>query len=119
MNTYTNYIKKYGNFSHILNINIDEGLCEVEKDTIIFNIYDILNDKIIEKNILNTHIPIKWRVSNEKDLLHYYTDCCGIFSDKAVLEHTNLVLNDIRKIINKEKFNIMITKPLTKIIYLM
>ena len=115
MNPYNDYIIKYGNFSYILNININNELCESEIITITSTIHDILNEKQIIKNIYGTDFPVIWRVSNENDLLHYYTNGCGfIMSDNAIHLHTKMVLNDIRQLINKDKFSFMVTKPLTK-----
>ena len=118
MNTiYKNYIDLYGNFSHILNIKIDKSLSEDEKRIILFDIYDLINEKDIKKNISNTIISIKWRVYDESDLLHYFTDSNGILSDKEVYEHTKLLLNNIKTITgakNSDKFIIILSKPLTK-----
>jgi len=114
---YKNYIDLYGNFSHILNIEIDKSLSEYEKRIILFDIYDLINKKDIKKNILNTIISIKWRVYDESDLLHYFTDSNGILSDKEVYEHTKLLLNNIKTITgakNSDKFIIILSKPLTK-----
>ena len=120
MNTiYKNYIDKYGNFSHILNFEIDEKLSENDKKIILSNIYDLINEKDIEKNISETYIRVKWRVYDEKDLLHYYTDGYSILSDKGFYEHTKLLLNDIKKIKNSDKINIILTKPITKSICIM
>ena len=118
-NTYKNYITKHENFSYILTIIINEELCENEKNIIISTIYNFINDKIIVKNISGNNIPITWRISNEKDLLHYYTNnFCFILSDNLVQDHTKLLLNDITKIIDKDKFNFMITKPISKSIFI-
>lgn len=115
MNTiYKNYIDLYGNFSHILNIKIDKSLSEDEKRIILFDIYDLINEKEIKKNISNTIISIKWRVYDESDLLNYFTDSNGILSDKEVYEHTKLLLNNIKTIIgakNSDKFIIILSKP--------
>ena len=114
---YKNYIELYGNFSHILNIKIDNSLSEDEKRIILFDIYDLINEKDIKKNISNTIISIKWRVYDESDLLHYFTDSNGILSDKEVYEHTKLLLNNIKTITgakNSDKFIIILSKPLTK-----
>ena len=114
---YKNYIDLYGNFSHILNIKIDNSLSEDEKRIILFDIYDLINEKDIKKNISNTIISIKWRVYDESDLLHYFTDSNGILSDKEVYEHTKLLLNNIKTITgakNSDKFIIILSKPLTK-----
>jgi len=114
---YKNYIDLYGNFSHILNIKIDKSLSEDEKRIILFDIYDLINEKEIKKNISNTIISIKWRVYDESDLLHYFTDSNGILSDKKVYEHTKLLLNNIKTITgakNSDKFIIILSKPLTK-----
>jgi len=59
---YKNYIDLYGNFSHILNIKIDKSLSEDEKRIILFDIYDLINEKEIKKNISKKIISIKWRV---------------------------------------------------------
>jgi len=114
---YKNYIDLYGNFSHILNIKIDKSLSEDEKRIILFDIYDLINEKEIKKNISNTIISIKWRVYDESNLLHYFTDSNGILSDKKVYEHTKLLLNNIKTITgakNSDKFIIILSKPLTK-----
>lgn len=114
---YKNYIDIYGNFSHILNIKIDKNLSEDEKRIILFDIYDLINEKDIKKNISNTIISIKWRVYDESNLLHYFTDSNGILSDKEVYEHTKLLLNNIKTITgakNSDKFIIILSKPLTK-----
>jgi len=114
---YKNYIDLYGNFSHILNIKIDKSLSEDEKRIILFDIYDLINEKEIKKNISNAIISIKWRVYDESDLLHYFTDSNGILSDKKVYEHTKLLLNNIKTITgakNSDKFIIILSKPLTK-----
>jgi len=95
---YVKYIKMYGNFSHILNIEIDNCLSADEKKQILMDIYDLINEKEIKKNISNTIISIKWRVYDESDLLHYFTDSNGILSDKEVYEHTKLLLNNIKTI---------------------
>ena len=113
---YKNYIDIYGNFSHILNIKLDKSLSEDEKRIILFDIYDLINEKDIKKNISNTVISITWRVYDESDLLHYFTDS-GILSDKVVYEHTKLLLNNIKTITgakNSDKFIIILSKPLTK-----
>jgi hypothetical protein len=64
-------------------------------------------------------ISIKWRVCDNTDLLHYYTGGDGILSDRGIYEHTKLLLNDINNIKNSDKFNIHISKPLTKSICIM
>ena len=112
---YKNYIDLHGNFSHILNIKIDKSLSEDEKRIILFDIYDLINEKEIKKNISNTIISIKWRVYDESDLLNYFTDSNGILSDKEVYEHTKLLLNNIKTITgakNSDKFIIILSKPL-------
>ena len=117
---YKKYFNKYGNFSHILNIEIDESLSEDEKNIILYDIFNLINEKHIKKQILNNiDISIKWRVYDETDLLHYYTDGNGIFADRAINEHTKLLLNDINKIKNSDKFKIYLSKPLTKCICIM
>jgi len=50
---YEKYIGKYGNFSHILNIEIDKSVSEDEKHIILYDIYDLINEKDIKKNISN------------------------------------------------------------------
>jgi len=114
---YKNYIELYGNFSHILNIKIDKSLSEDEKRIILFDIYDLINEKEIKKNISTKIISIKWRVYDDSDLLHYFTDINGILLDKEVYEHTKLLLNNIKTITgakNSDKFIIILSKPLTE-----
>lgn len=120
MNTiYKKYVDKYGNFLYILNIEFDHTLGYDEKNIILYDIYNFINDKYITKNIFNTDISIKWRVYDNTHLEHYYTDANEILSDKGVYEHTKLLVNDFQKIKNSHKFKIYITKPLTKYISIM
>jgi len=105
---------KYGNFSHILNIEIDKSLSEDEKHIILYDIYDLINEKDIRKNISNMNIIIKWRVYDNSNLLHYYTGGDGILGDVAIYEHTKLLLTDINKVTTSDKFKIYLNKPLTK-----
>lgn len=111
---YNRYIDKYGNFSHILNIEIDKSVSEDEKNIILYDIYDLINEKDITKKISRMNIIINWRVYDDSDLLHYYTGGDGILGDVAIYEHTKLLLNDINKVTNSDKVKIYISKPLTK-----
>jgi hypothetical protein len=113
------YVNKYGNFSHILTININNSLSQDEKNTILYDIYDFINEKDISKHISNMDITLKWRVYDKTDLLHYYTDGNGILSDKGVYEHTKLLVNDIKKLKNGDNITIVVNKPLTKSICIM
>ena len=116
---YNRYIDKYGNFSHILNIEIDKSVSEDEKNIILYDIYDLINEKDITKKISRMNIIINWRVYDNSDLLHYYTGGDGILGDVAIYEHTKLLLNDINKVTNSDKVKIYISKPLTKPICIM
>jgi len=115
---YKNYIDKYGNFSHILNIEIDKSVSEDEKHIILYDIYDLINEKDINKKISNMNIIIKWRVYDTSNLLHYYTGGDGMLGDVAIYAHTKLLLVDINKLKNSDKFKIYLYKPLTKSICL-
>ena len=106
-----------GIYSICDDLDIDIDIDEDEKRIILFDIYDLINEKEIKKNISNTIISIKWRVYDESDLLNYFTDSNGILSDKEVYEHTKLLLNNIKTITgakNSDKFIIILSKPLTK-----
>lgn len=116
---YKKYIDKYGNFSHILNIEIDNSVSEDEKHIILYDIYDLINEKDITKKIARMNIIINWRVYDDSDLLHYYTGGDGILGDVAIYEHTKLLLNDINKVTTGDKFKIYLSKPLTKPICIM
>ena len=113
------YIAKYGNFSHMLNIEIDKSVSEDEKNIILYDIYDLINEKDITKKISSMNIIINWRVYDNSDLLHYYTGGDGILGDVAIYEHTKLLLNDINKVTNGDKFKIYLSKPLTTSICIM
>jgi hypothetical protein len=110
---YKKYIDKYGNFSHILNIEIDNSVSEDEKHIILYDIYDLINEKDITKKIARMNIIINWRVYDDSDLLHYYTGGDGILGDVAIYEHTKLLLNDINKVTTGDKVKIYLSKPLT------
>jgi len=110
---YKKYIAKYGNFSHILTIELDKSVSEDEKNIILYDIYDLINEKDITKKISRMNIIINWRVYDNSDLLHYYTGGDGILGDVAIFEHTKLLLNDINKVTNGDKLKIHLSKPLT------
>jgi hypothetical protein len=112
-NMYEKYIDKYGNFSYILNIEIDKGVSEDEKNIILYDIYDLINEKDITKKVSRMNIIINWRVYDNSDLLHYYTGGDGILGDVAIYEHTKLLLNDINKVTTGDKVKIYLSKPLT------
>jgi hypothetical protein len=111
MESYNDYIKKYGSFTHILTIFLNNKLSETEKSTVISSIYSMLNRKPIQKNILGSDFRLTWSVANENNLLHYYSN--GYLSDFAIKIHTELVLNDIEEKIGSNKFSYLITKLLT------
>ena len=110
---YKKYIDKYGNFSHHLNIEVDKSVSEDEKNIILYDIYDLINEKDITKKISRMNIIINWRVYDDSDLLHYYTGGDGILGDVAIYEHTKLLLNDINKVTTGDKVKIYLSKPLT------
>ena len=115
MNPYIKHNIKYTQVSHILNIYINTELCESEQNTVISTIYEKLNENNIVKNITGLDFILSWKVSNETDLLHYYTNGCGfIMSDTSVQLHTKMVMNEITQIIGNNKFSFSITKPVTK-----
>ena len=116
---YKRYIDKYENFSHILNIEIDKSVSEDEKNIILYDIYDLINEKDITKKISRMNIIINWRVYDDSDLLHYYTGGDGILGDVAIYEHTKLLLHYINKVTTGDKVKIYISKPLTKPICIM
>jgi hypothetical protein len=112
MNT---YIEKYGNFSHILKIYVDDNVIEPERSNILTAIYELLHDKVIIKHIRGTDIPLKWRTADESHLFHYYTDGHeGMISDEGIRQHSSMLLKDIRETVGRDKVSILITKPLTQ-----
>jgi hypothetical protein len=103
--------------SHIFStLKFDKGLTKDEITQILLDIHDLISEKEIIKNISNMNIGVKWRTI---DFYHYFTDGNGILSDKGIYEHTKLLLNDIKQIRNSDKFNIIVSKPLTKSICIM
>ena len=53
---YKKYIDKYGNFSHNLNIEFDKSLSEDEKNKILYDIFNLINEKYITKLLLNDFV---------------------------------------------------------------
>jgi len=109
-----NNIDNYGNFSHILTIEIDKSVSQDEKQVILYDIYNLINEKDINKKISNMNIIIRWRVYDNDNLLRYYTGGDGMLGDVAIYAHTKLLLTEINKIKNSDKFKIHLSKPLTK-----
>jgi hypothetical protein len=114
------YIAKYGNFSHILQIFIDDQVFEPERTQILHTLHKLLHDVEITKTIMGTPVPIKWRTADDTDLFHYYTDGHnGMFNDEGIRRHSSMLLKDIREAVGRDKVSILITKPLTKKVVLM
>lgn len=123
MESYNNYLRRYGTFTHILTFFISNELCESDKKDVISSIYNMLNEKEITKFIFNNNadvsISMKWRVADETNLLQYYTDGNVLLSDMGIQAHTKMVLRDIVQHIGNGKFTYIITKPITKQILLL
>ena len=95
------------NYSHILSIKLEGELRGI--------IYDMINNKKIEKVIRNTRIPMRWRhVKSENGVETYYTDVEGMIGDVAVEEHTRQLIADIREIKGISKVEYELRKPLTE-----
>jgi hypothetical protein len=100
---------QHSNYSHILNILIDNNVPEEERNRILFAVYNLLNDTVLGKD-LDDKVQLKWRVSNETQLHRYYTNAIGLLSDECVLRETKAILRDIGQNINKDNFKVMITR---------
>jgi len=85
-------------FSHVLHLTINDSLSETDQKAIIDTVYT----EIME----NTQI--KWE---QLDTKHYYTDVP--FTDNEVKEHTKILLDIVIKKIPNDKFNFMLSKPIT------
>ena len=83
-------------FSYVLHLTINDSLSD--KKAIIDTVYN----EIIKNS------KIKWK---QLDLQHYYTDAhC---TDNEVKEYTKILLDIVIKKIPTDKFNFMLTKPIT------
>lgn len=85
-------------FSHVLHLTINDSLSETDQKAIIDTAY----------NIIMEFTQIKWK---QLDLQHYYTDVP--FTDNEVKEHTKMLLDIVIKKIPNNKFNFMLSKPIT------
>lgn len=100
------------NYTHILQIEIDDNVCNNDKNKLISFIYDNIHNKVISKNIMDTNIPIKWTVTNESKTT-YYTDVKGMLGDRAVYLHTEMLSSNIKnKYPEPVDFVFTVTKPL-------
>ena len=80
MDSQNKYRIRYGNFSHVLNIMIDDTICENDKRNIMDKIYNLLNEKIInECSEFNekTNLKMKWKGPNTGG--NYYI---GVYREK-------------------------------------
>jgi hypothetical protein len=105
-----NAIQPRKKITHMLSTSLNTELSDAEKQDIKLAIYDVLNNISIEKTIFNVSVSITWRVTNETDLLHYYTNCGGMLGDAVVKEHTKMVLSDIKKIVSDKSFSLELTR---------
>ena len=86
-------------FSYVLHLTINDSLSDTDQKAIIDTVYT----EIME----NTQI--KWE---QLDTKHYYTDInC---TDNEVKEYTKILLDTVRKTIPNDKFNFMLSKPITE-----
>lgn len=124
------YFDKYGHYSHYFKLEIDETLSEDEKNTLLFDIFNLINDKYIQKRVdkyvrdtfsnmdMDVYIlttvdaNIKWRVSDNDHLIYYYTDVYGIYTEPTIYQHLKLVLDDLKCVTNYDKLKVRLIKPL-------
>jgi hypothetical protein len=85
-------------FSHVLHLTINDSLSETDQKAIIDTAYTCITE----------FTQIKWK---QLDVKHYYTDVP--FTDNEVKEHTKMLLDIVIKKIPNDKFNFMLTKPIT------
>ena len=83
-------------FSHVLHLTINDSLSD--KKEIIDTVYTCITE----------FTQIKWE---QLDVKHYYTDVP--FTDNEVKEYTKILLDIVIKKIPTDKFNFMLTKPIT------
>ncbi len=102
---------KHSNYSHVLNILVEDSVCEEERNIILLSIFNLLNDKVLLQSFDGT-VSLKWSVRNESELHRYYMDTMKVFSDECVLRGTKSALKDIRHSISQYKFKVMITRNL-------
>ena len=83
-------------FSYVLHLTINDSLSD--QKAIIDTVYTDITECT----------QIKW---NQLDTKHYYTDInC---TDNEVKEYTKMLLDTVMKKIPNDKFNFMLTKPIT------
>jgi len=85
-------------FSHVLHLTINDSLSDTDQKEIIDTVYTCITE----------FTQIKWE---QLDVKHYYTDTH--FTDNEVKEHTKMLLDIVIKKIPNNKFNFMLTKPIT------
>jgi len=85
-------------FSHVLHLTINDSLSDTDQKEIIDTVYTCIME----------FTQIKWE---QLDVKHYYTDVP--FTDNEVKEHTKMLLDIVIKKIPTDKFNFMLTKPIT------
>jgi hypothetical protein len=85
-------------FSHVLHLTINDSLSDTDQKAIIDTVYTCIME----------FTKIKWE---QLDVKHYYTDVP--FTDNEVKEHTKMLLDIVIKKIPNDKFNFMLTKPIT------
>ena len=84
-------------FSYVLHLTINDSLSDKKE------IIDTVYNEIIKNS------KIKW---NQLDTKHYYTDAhC---TDNEVKEYTKILLDIVIKKIPNDKFNFMLSKPITE-----
>lgn len=86
--------RRGSNVSHILHVNISTP----PKDLAIpirHAIFRIINEERITKEVDGVPVSITWRSSAQQTSAHFYCDVNGMFGDRAVNEHTKLLLRDV------------------------
>ena len=80
-------------------------------------IFNVINKKRIVKEVSGIPITIEWRSNATQTSSYYHCDVNGIFGDRAVRGHTQLLLRDIIREIDAS-FNFIFKTGQTGIAFL-
>lgn len=115
MNDIKQELRSGGNVTHVLNILVSRQKSEDEEKTILQEIYKIIANKEILKDIDGFQVPITWRTST-KTSPHYHANV-QLFTDTVVKQHTKKLRQDIFTQLDPQLttgLDIQVTKHLSK-----
>ncbi|KAJ3262287.1 hypothetical protein HK103_002701 [Boothiomyces macroporosus] len=124
LNDIKNVLRQGGNVTHILNLKVSNQPDTATGDEIRKAIYRQIANRQLTHQVLGVAVTITWRTSAKQTSAYYHCDVAGLFGDRAVKLHTQVLLQHVLNAIDNQFNNIfstnrtglsfIVTKPLAR-----